>query len=485
MLEGIENEPLLVNAIGHSAGLLLFAGFIILYLRDHSHRRNSREMLPAITASLALLWNLGSLFVLGATSGLYAPSDLIAALSFSVLSLLPATLLQSALAGQHRAIWALGYGVSGTAVGLHLAELLRPDVRFHLTALWLIIAGFGVLTVTAMLTAQRTRSRTAMSMCLFVFAISFVHFSHGHVREAWSSEVALHHAGIPLALYVLLQDYRFLLVDAFLRFFVNALVAGGFIVLALAVNARFQLLHRANENPFIAGILLVGACLVLIALVFVRGKLQLALTRIVFGRSDPESAIRRIREAAQAADGERVFLQAAAAIAGEFVRAAQNRVEQLTAEYQLPIPAEPTLLYDSAPATRLLASQVSWALVCVPARFTKGDAALIFLGRRDGGRKSACGGGGTACMAASLRMRIEDSIVDLIYRGREFAQRLNTNPLATYLTYARKVCDGALPRYLLGVRELILVEESSSEMYLIFPTRERFEAERDFTLTVA
>src|SRR5262249_1583830 len=150
--------------------------------------------------------------------------------------------------------------------------------------------------------------RTVMSMCLFVFAISFVHFSSGHVRDAWSSEIALHHAGIPLALYVLLQDYRFLLMDAFLRFFVNAAAAGGFIVFSLALNFRFRLMHWA-ENPFIAGLLLVAACLVLIALVYIRGKLQLALTRIVFGRSDPEAAIRRVREAGRNAENENVFLE--------------------------------------------------------------------------------------------------------------------------------------------------------------------------------
>ena len=395
MLEGIENEPLLVNAIGHSAGLLLFAGFIVLYLRDDSQRRGSREFLPVITAGLALFWNLGSLFVLGASSGLYPNSDVIVAFSFTVLSLLPATLLQSSLAGRHRAIWIVGYCVSGVSVVLHLAELARPDVRFHQSALWVIIAGFGFLTVIAMFAAQKqSRSgivfpvrRTAASMCLFVFAISFVHFSNGHVREAWSGAVALHHAGIPMALYVLLQDYRFLLVDAFLRFFVNALTAGGFTVLTLALNARFQLLYRATENAFIAGILLVTACLVLIALVFVRGKLQLALTRVVFGRSDPEQAIRRIREAGQEADTETAFLQTAARIAAEFARTSQNKVEQLNAEYDLPVPAEPTLLYDSSPATRMLAFQQSWAVVCVPVRFTKRDAALIFLGRREGGRR--------------------------------------------------------------------------------------------------
>src|SRR5439155_21421868 len=197
--------------------------------------------------------NLGSLFLLGAVSGLFANSDLIVALSFAILSLLPATLLQSSLEGKHWLIWMAGYCISGVSVGLHLAELARPDVRFHQSALWIIIVGFGALTVLAMFTAQdKARSgialparRTAMSMCLFLFAISLVHFSQGHVRYAWSSEVALHHAGIPLALYVLLQDYRFLLVDAFVRFFVNALVAGGFIVLSLVLNARFQILHRA------------------------------------------------------------------------------------------------------------------------------------------------------------------------------------------------------------------------------------------------
>ena len=37
--------------------------------------------------------------------------------------------------------------------------------------------------------------------------------------------MALDHAWIPLALFVLLQSYRFLLLDAFLRFVVNASLA--------------------------------------------------------------------------------------------------------------------------------------------------------------------------------------------------------------------------------------------------------------------
>src|ERR1035437_7870037 len=50
---------------------------------------------------------------------------------------------------------------------------------------------------------------------------SFVHFGNGHASQVWSSELVVHPAGIPLALLVLLQDYRFLLLDAFVRFLAN------------------------------------------------------------------------------------------------------------------------------------------------------------------------------------------------------------------------------------------------------------------------
>lgn len=155
MLEGIDNEPLLINSIGHSAGLLLFAGFLVLFLRHRPKHPTAQGLLPMAAASLALLWNAGSLVALGASSGLFAGSDVIVALSFTVLSLLPATLLQLSMEGKVRRIWIAGYAISGLAVGLHLAELAWPDPRFHHAALWLIIIGFGALTVVAMLMTRR------------------------------------------------------------------------------------------------------------------------------------------------------------------------------------------------------------------------------------------------------------------------------------------------------------------------------------------
>src|SRR5207302_324264 len=83
-----------------------------------------------------------------------------------------------------------------------------------------VIFGFGGLTAVSVFLDMRQESRRAAgsrlagAMCLFLFAISFVHFGSDHPLQAWSGEIALHHAGLPLALFVLLQDYRFLLLDA-------------------------------------------------------------------------------------------------------------------------------------------------------------------------------------------------------------------------------------------------------------------------------
>jgi two-component system LytT family sensor kinase len=385
MLESIHaREPLLINSIGHSLGLLLFAGFLFLVLRDRRRGRGAQGNLPVAAAALALAWNAGSLVVLATSTTSPMLADLVAAASFSVLSLLPAVLLQLSLEGKNKPIWICGYALSGAAVALHLAELFWQGEVLHQAALWMITVGFAPLTVVAMLTARRSASesrrhaspRIAAGMCLFLLAISFVHFNPGRVSAAWSGEAALHHAGIPLALYVLLQDYRFLLVDAFLRFLASGLVALAFVALSVVLNARFDILPRLTRNPFLEGVLLVAGCLVLIALLWVRGKLQLLLTRVVFGRSDREPAIRAIREAGSKAENETRFLEAAAAIMARFMRTPTSEVHEIPAWDDETASLEPALI---APSAEYAAS--------VPVRFVKGDGALLLLGRRDGGRR--------------------------------------------------------------------------------------------------
>ena len=51
MLDALDiHEPLLINSIGHSAGLLLFAGFLFLFLRDRRTGQYRQSYLPAAAA---------------------------------------------------------------------------------------------------------------------------------------------------------------------------------------------------------------------------------------------------------------------------------------------------------------------------------------------------------------------------------------------------------------------------------------------------
>jgi hypothetical protein len=131
--------------------------------------------------------------------------------------------------------------------------LLTQAPRFHRAALLLVTVGFSVLTIISVFLELRHENRAAGSqlagaMGLFLFAISFAHFGAEQTRLAWSKEIALHHAGLPLALLVLPQDYRLLLLDAFLRFVVNASLAAALLLAIRAVESP-ELAKQSKSIP--------------------------------------------------------------------------------------------------------------------------------------------------------------------------------------------------------------------------------------------
>jgi hypothetical protein len=92
-------------------------------------------------------------------------------------------------------------------------------------------------------------------MSPFLFAISFVHFSEEEAPRTWSTELLFHHAGIPLALFILIQDYRFVLLDAFIRFFANGLLAGLFWFRYRCELRRIELAGKICSSRWPAGVL--------------------------------------------------------------------------------------------------------------------------------------------------------------------------------------------------------------------------------------
>jgi two-component system LytT family sensor kinase len=379
------HEPVLVNTIGHCAGAIIFGILLYFFAVNWMRAREKRSILPALAAVLAMLWNLGSLIALAGGPNNGIATDIITAASFSVLSLLPAVLLHISLEADHRAVWMSGYVLSLIAIGLHIIDLLTQAERFHYAALLLVTLGFGGLTVFSVFLEVRQRNRAAGSrlagaMALFLFAISFVHFGSAHPRQMWEGEIALHHAGLPLALLVILQDYRFLLLDTFLRFILNASLGAGAMLLGIRVF-QSQDLKRHLAHPFDAGLLFVAACLALTAFVYLRNRMQRLLTRALFLRANIEEPLHELHELGHAAASEVEYLNSASEIIAGFLRTKRYSLsDESTA--QVGGPVIPLSVLD--PAKWKLPS---WVQAIVPLRFSRGDMKFLLLGSRKGGRR--------------------------------------------------------------------------------------------------
>ncbi|HEY4050613.1 MAG TPA: histidine kinase [Acidobacteriaceae bacterium] len=393
-MPGMEQSQL-VNIIGHSAGAIIFGIFLVLLLRDRAPTglRSRRGSLTA--AALAFLWNIGSLAVLTHSFG--RRSDLLVAFSFSVLSLLPAVLFDLSLDGQFRPIIGAGYALSFVAVAMHLWQLADPTRDFQRKALLLITVGFAGLTSAALIglavrTDREKRKKTSRmfaAMCSALLAISFVHFSSGHSSHPWLRELAVHHAGIPLALFVLLQDDRFVLLDAFIRFLTNAFLAAMLTFAAIRAASRIASAdNTATLRPSREMLLALGLFLLLIVFALLRTKVQSWLTRAVFRRPELEGTIQRLRAGPAVSSDESEYLLWAAEEIGKFMDANEVR---LVPQNALPATAGIEDSIEAIPVNDVPGLRRSpgleWAQTLVSLRLSSGDVQYLVLGRRKGGRR--------------------------------------------------------------------------------------------------
>jgi two-component system, LytTR family, sensor kinase len=430
------NESLLVNTLGHSAGVLIFGIFLVLLLRDRAARRLRGGVKSILAAVLALVWNLASLIVLGTD----APSSwfvrITIAIGFSVLSLLPAVLFDLCLERRYRPLVQGGYALSLLATALHIAELFRANASYHRWALTSITIGFGILTLIAAVLVYReqhdraTTSRVVGTMSLFLLAMSFVHLGSGHARQIWSQELAFHHAAIPLALLVLLQDYRFVLLDAFFRFLANVFLAAVFVFGAVEAW-RLELLPAA-DTPFHIALLLAGACLLLVLFALARGGVQRALTRLIFRRPNEEALLHDLKTPIRS---EEEYIAAAAVRLGEFMGA----------------PARVTTGTVEAPD--------QGAEAVVPLRTGSGGALCVRLGRRTGGRRYLSEdlqalGRAAAVIGEQLEQYRDLETRRLVAQAELRALQSQIHP--HFLFNALNALYGIIPREARGARETVL-----------------------------
>jgi hypothetical protein len=273
-----------------------------------------------------------------------------------------------------------------------------------------------------------------MAMCLALFAMSFVHFGAGHASHAWSSELLVHHAGIPLALFILLQDYRFVLLDAFVRFLANALLAAVLTWLVIEAAFRLALVERTAPGPLQEALLLLGVCLFLVFFAWLRNRVQSWLTRAVFRQGSLANLASRVKECPAFTDEEQYLEWAAGVIAAAVG----------TADYAVVGQGE---------------VQASWAEAQVPIRLGEGDSRLLVLGRRQGGRRYLSEDLDTLAKAASeIAARVESSrrqeMNRLVSQAELRALQSQINP--HFLFNALNALYGAIPREAAGARRMVL-----------------------------
>ncbi|MEP7362177.1 MAG: histidine kinase [Acidobacteriota bacterium] len=371
------HEPLMVNTIGHSLGAVLFAVFFLLVMRS--------ARLPAVAAALAFVWNAASLTVLAMNDFGWPGSGLFVSIATSALCLLPAVLFDVSLAPGSRGLVRVGYAVGIGATILHGFEHFSPGLDVHRIALIFTTAGFVILTPLSLWTARTdsrpARSRLVAAMALFLFAITFVHYGSGDAHGWWSLELLVHHAGVPLALVVLLQDYRFVLVDVFVRMLASLALAG--VVLAAGVQALRALGVRILEppSPFRQGMALVAACLLLFLYGTLRGRLQQGLTRVLFGRSGLDTVSEQMHRLCTECPDEHGYLERAAELLGEFLQAETVKVPDAIAERL----SRRQWHYPATAAELELSGSGIEAIL--PLRLGSGELKLLAFGHRRGGRR--------------------------------------------------------------------------------------------------
>ncbi|HTB16158.1 MAG TPA: histidine kinase [Bryobacteraceae bacterium] len=452
------NESLLVNTLGHSAGVLIFGIFLYLLIQDRPARRLRGSTKSMLAAALALAWNLASLLVLGANAPGSTFTNITVAIGFSVLSLLPAVLFDLCLQDRYRMLARCGYALSAVAIALHVAELFREGSRYHRLGLQLITVGFGLLTCFAAAgfftsvedTRRANTSRLVGTMSLFLLAMSFVHLGGGHVAQVWSRELAFHHAAIPLALLVLMQDYRFVLLDAFLRFLANVFLAALFTV-GVAQAWRLGWLSQTS-TPFHQALLLAGACLLLILFAMLRGWVQRLLTRLVFRRPDQEALLQNLKVPIR--DEAHYLLQAASEL-GRFMGAETSIVgDPKLCELDL---RRPALVGQLSRGRTELEHQGIEAVA--PLRFASGDARYALLGRRSGGRRYLSEdllalGRAASLVVEQIEQFRESEMRRLVSQAELRALQSQIHP--HFLFNALNTLYGIIPRQAKGARDTVL-----------------------------
>ena len=272
------NAASLVNLLGFMVGVMLYALLLAMTLRHRRTRAKfSFDHLLLATAVLGFLWNLGELFVFIRKDFSSAPvSPVLIAVSYSALGFLPSVVVHSAWknAAHPNLRWLTfaAYGLSVLAAVLHFQSAIFTATA-PLSELALRFLTFGSLALLAGLLAlafrQTLEKKAVWATALLIFAVSTLHLSSQAEENSWFIELVAHQSSLPLALAILLQDYRFAFADLFLKRALSLLLLAA-LAFGLYVYVAVPLLawHETHDRNDVQAAIIVLALWMATALVY-------------------------------------------------------------------------------------------------------------------------------------------------------------------------------------------------------------------------
>jgi two-component system, LytTR family, sensor kinase len=296
----VNSSAALVHLLGFLAGIVLYAMLGVMTLRSGRGATASRadDRIPLATSCLGLLWNAGALVIYGTRDLGGAPNAWFEAAAFAALGFLPAVVVHSSLQMQEqrsaRVLIVAAYALSAAGALLQLrAALTHQDIPSSL-ALTMLTAGYiAVIALLALLAPRGPRAGWTLSaVALAAFAVMALHLQrHTSGAEGWPIELVGHHASLPLALVILYQDYRFALVDIFLKRVLTLLAVvllAGLLYTFVALPVVLPNLAAGNGASWAVSALIALWVLTALAYPPLQREISRFVDRIVLRRADYE-----------------------------------------------------------------------------------------------------------------------------------------------------------------------------------------------------
>jgi len=271
------NAAALINLLGFTVGIALYALLLLMVVR-HGKEKTAPDWLLLLTAALGLLWNAGELAALfWKDFGNSQVSPALMAISYSALGFLPSVVVHSAWKNEENENRKVGwltvaaYALSIFAALLHFQSALFSALAPSDSALRVLTVGSlallgGLLIFTF---RRKIQNKAVWISALSVFAVSALHLSGQQEEKSWLVELVAHQSSLPLALAILLQDYRFAFADLFLKRALSLLLLAS-VAFGLYVFVAVPLLawHETHDRNDVQAAVMVIALWMATALIY-------------------------------------------------------------------------------------------------------------------------------------------------------------------------------------------------------------------------